>query len=135
MPPRPIETRRKISRPGRKSKADVAHIAAATRLSLRKSPLYKPYRNAIHSIAGFADIPRGALESATVISRGAIVDAIESEDIALNCGLPRMKACCRCPPVSQDDRVRWAVVGAVMQDLGYSRYSERAWSRQPCGVA
>jgi hypothetical protein len=62
MPPRPIETRRKISRPGRKSKADVAHIVAATRLSLRKSPLYKPYRNAIHSIAGFADIPRGALE-------------------------------------------------------------------------
>ena len=106
--------------------------------SIRQSPLYNPYYKAIRHVAGFADAPAGSLKEASVIGRGRLFDALNDFP---RCGrildgrkLPTLTACeSRNAGFSREMKGALVVVGTVMGDLGYHRFSNHAWSRVPVG--
>lgn len=105
---------------------------------MRHSPLYLPYYHAVLTVAGRAKRPAGTLRYARVIGRGMLFDAIRSApevvekmDGAL---IPDLTAAQAKTGYPENHRQVMLVLSMVMTDLGYSRYSDHAWSRQPCGV-
>jgi len=104
----------------------------STAENLRKAPLYLPYMQAIKHIAGYASTPFGALDCATILSKNMIFDAmadspycqklLKKHDWMPVIGRPYAEK------THQDTR-KLTVLGQVMADLGYTRFSKTAWSR------
>lgn len=107
--------------------------------SIRSSPFYRPYHRAVMRVAGRAKRPAGTLATAGVIGRGMLFDAIRADpkvQKSLNgAHLPELTAARTKAGHPLATRQVMLVVSVVMGDLGYSRYSDHAWSRRPCEVA
>ena len=105
---------------------------------MRHSPLYRPYHHAVLQVAGRAKRPAGTLRDARVIGRGMLFDAIRSAPEVVEkmngAKIPESIAARGKKIDPREDHGAFLVLAKVMEDLGYSRYSDHAWSRHPCGV-